>query len=175
MRKEDKYNSIYLHPGESQFSDKPEVVYTVLGSCVAIVMRAPRLNFSAIVHTMLPGSCNRIDHECTLDANKYKYVTCSLNSLLDTIKLHGIKKEELEIKVFGGASVISTNENRNNALTVGQQNINMVRKIFEKENLKVKSIDVGGSSGRRLYYYTETGDVYLSKLSKKASCFKCEN
>jgi chemotaxis receptor (MCP) glutamine deamidase CheD len=45
---------IYLQPGESHLVKEPTILRTLLGSCVGIAFRIPRLGVGALCHPMLP-------------------------------------------------------------------------------------------------------------------------
>ncbi len=45
---------VYLHPGESRLVREPSILRTLLGSCVGIAFRVPRLGVGALCHPMLP-------------------------------------------------------------------------------------------------------------------------
>ena len=45
---------VYLQPGESRLVREPSILQTLLGSCVGIAFRVPRLGLGALCHPMLP-------------------------------------------------------------------------------------------------------------------------
>ena len=45
---------VYVQPGESRLVTEPTMMRTLLGSCVGITFRAPRLGVGALCHPMLP-------------------------------------------------------------------------------------------------------------------------
>jgi chemotaxis protein CheD len=45
---------VYLQPGESRMVREPTILRTLLGSCVGIAFRVPRLSLGALCHPMLP-------------------------------------------------------------------------------------------------------------------------
>ena len=84
--------------------------------------------------------------------------------MLLALKHMGIKSAEISIRLFGGAGVIAVL--RSVEQTVGQVNVEMARRVIDKKRLKIKSSDVGGARGRKLYFNTLTGAVYIKRLSK---------
>ena len=102
MREADK---IYLYPGDVYISGESKVVWTVLGSCIAIVLYNPRLSISAIAHAQLPekpdkkkvciDSCpNPCFHELP-DTNEFKFVTCAITYMFAKFHSLGIKIRNL--------------------------------------------------------------------------------
>ena len=45
---------VYVQPGESRLLREPAILRTLLGSCVGIAFRIPRLGVGALCHPMLP-------------------------------------------------------------------------------------------------------------------------
>jgi len=54
---------------------------------------------------------------------------------------------------------------------VGEQNIDQAHKILDQLGLRITKTDIGGTSGRKLFFSMKTGDVYLRKL--KISAIAC--
>jgi chemotaxis protein CheD len=50
-------------------------------------------------------------------------------------------------------------------ISIGRQNIEMAEKILLSEGLTLKAKDVGGTGGRKILFYTGTGEVLLKRLS----------
>ena len=140
---------IYLKPGDIYISDKPAMISTLLGSCVAVTMFSPRLGAGAISHGVLP--CCKGKKPCEDDEycrEGVRYVDCSIMRMLGWFMQNGVAREEIDVKVFGGSDMLSAPESTTQA-TVGQQNIAMAFHVLEKEMLRVSASDVGGLRGER--------------------------
>ena len=48
--------------------------------------------------------------------------------------------------------------------TIGEQNVARVLEILDVLRLKINSADIGGFVGRKLYFCTRDGDVYLRRM-----------
>jgi len=159
-----KLKHVYLKPGEMHFAENPTSVATVLGSCLSVVMFNRRLAIGAICHGLLP-SCRRkvkCDKSC---AEGLRFVDCSINRMLERFNKKGVSINEIDVKIFGGADMFGESDsNRGNG--VGSQNIEIALKMIKELSLKLISSDTGGVRGRKLYFYTHTGDVYLKRLRK---------
>jgi len=86
--------------------------------------------------------------------------------MLESLKRFSKGIDEIEVKILGGANLISSNGGGQKTITIGEQNINQAHKKIEETNLKIKSFDTGGSIGRKIYFHTDSGDVYLKKIKK---------
>jgi len=148
-------NNIFLKPGEAVVTCQPALVSTVLGSCVAVPMFEPVSRVSAICHAMLPRNPGRDDI--------LRYVDTALYVMHNKVMKYSLGKN-LVVKMFGGAKVLNLGRFDSTKLTVGEQNILCAEQLLESMRLKVVSKDVGGDRGRRLFFCTKSGDVYLKRM-----------
>lgn len=153
----------YLKPGEMLFGDTPTLVSTLLGSCVSITMFNWRLRIGAICHGLLPICREKNSCNCN---EGYRYVECSIRLMLQEFGQRGVLKKELEVKVFGGSDMFSLKETSTPQATVGKQNIMMAIQVLEEEGIKISASDLGGGRGRKIFFYTNTGEVLLKRLLK---------
>lgn len=151
-------DNIYLKPGEVVVVRKPVLVSTLLGSCVSVTMFSPDSGFGAICHAMLPDSFGRSDD--------LRYVDRALNYIYQKAVLYQAESN-LEIKLFGGARVLNVKNNEAAAHAVGDQNVARALEVLSSLGLTVTAADTGGLVGRRLYFCTRGGDVYLRKMRQK--------
>ncbi|MFC1670650.1 chemotaxis protein CheD [Spirochaetota bacterium] len=166
----DNYESIFLKLGEIVITDKPVLIRTVLGSCLSVIFYNKKTKLSGICHAQLPerydGNSDCFDNcpvNCktkVADSCDFKYVTCSIQYMIDEFSKRAIPKDKIDIKIFGGASVIP---NIKNNQTIGESNFNTAIKLLNENKMNVKQKVVGGKQGMNLYFLPETGDVYLSR------------
>ena len=57
------YVKVSLFPGEAFIAEKPNIVWTLLGSCLAIIFHNKPCQFGAIAHAQLAQD-SRMDHQC---------------------------------------------------------------------------------------------------------------
>lgn len=149
---------IYLKPGEMYFGETPATVATVLGSCIAVVMHNRRLRLGAICHAVLPeGVCND---------GELRYLNCALTEMLERFLAKGVAYTEIETKLFGGSDVLMTAGGSSLTKTVGRQNIETAMELIKREGLRLVSYDLGGPSGRKIFFRTDTGEVLVKRLRK---------
>lgn len=99
-------------------------------------------------------------------ADGFRYVDFSIRSLAQTFSQLGARRDEVEVKLFGGADVIPALARRIDKQTVGALNADVARQIVESEGLKVRSFDLKGTRGRKIFFDTGTGQVYVRKLKE---------
>lgn len=148
---------IFLKPGELFMTKEPAVVSTVLGSCISATFYDSKTQFAAICHALLPNG--------PLD-NGFKYVDSTLLYIVDAIRKQGITMSMCEVKLFGGADVLLPRSDQSNSLSIGQKNIAMAHELFGQHGIEIKSADIGGILGRKLFFNTHTGDVFVKKVRK---------
>jgi chemotaxis protein CheD len=160
----DDVQTYFLKPAELRFVREPAVIRTVLGSCVTVTMYCRRLGAAAACHPVLPV-CPEVE-TCRQAAcrQKYKYVECVLPEMFRKFLDLGARREEVETKLFGGANMFSRNISRGEILHVGSKNVNMARHMLGELKLELKSFDVGGNQGRKLYFDTQSGDVWVKRF-----------
>ena len=156
---------VYLKAGEMHFTDSPTLVITLLGSCLSVTMFSRRKGLGGICHGLLPqcGGRKQCDNKCL---EGFKYVECSIRKMGELFDRHGAKRSEIEVKVFGGADMFSRQITTRGTVSVGQQNIQIAEKIIVSEGLTTLKTDVGGMRGRKIFFYTDTGEVFLKRLAK---------
>jgi chemotaxis protein CheD len=154
----------YLKPEEAVFSQSPALVTTVLGSCVSVTLYNRRFDTGGICHSVLPSCRSRED--CTaVCRDVFKYVYCSVTHLVERFEQMGIRRAEIEAKLFGGSDVMSC-EGKAGPLCVGKENVEAARHALELNGLKPISGQVGGRFGRKLYFFTHTGEVLVKRLGR---------
>lgn len=148
---------LYLKPGELIVAEEPVIVSTVLGSCVSVTMYNKQQGVAAICHGMLPKGNN---------SNSFKYVDTSLRYMLKFFDQLGISREEMEVKLFGGADMFNRVDTAARNFTVGWQNILTARRYLEQSGINLKASDIGGLQGRKLIFNSDTGIVLVKRMSK---------
>ena len=153
-------HNIYLKSGEVVVARKPVLVSTILGSCVAVTMYSPVYGVGAICHAMLPGNGDGDDD--------LRYVDTALLHIYRRIVEYGAGRE-LVVKLFGGAQVLDAGEDTSSKRTVGEQNVARAKEILASLGLKIAANDTGGLQGRKLFFCTRDGDVFLRRLGRYKS------
>jgi len=169
-----EYKYVSLYGGELYIAETPTIVRTVLGSCLAIVFHHHASGGSAICHAQLPenglrpgkcsDSCPAPCYNETMNDNPFKFVSCSIRYLVEYFTRTGIPFRDLEVKLFGGANVLVSSPVK----TIGEMNIEVAEKMLDDYRLQVVSKHVGGDKGRTLYFYSDTGEVFLKQHTPKA-------
>lgn len=152
----EQYLQHFLYPSTLFASKEPYVVKTILGSCVAICLWDPVSGIGGINHYMLPNWSGN-------DLASPKYGNIAIDKLLERMAHLGAKRENLKAKIFGGGEII---ESRANGALVGERNIRVARMILEEKKIPVVASSTGGKKGRKILFFTDTGEVRHKFLEK---------
>ena len=136
---------------------EPTLISSVLGSCVAVTMFSPERRIGAICHAMLPYGGGRSDD--------LRYVDSAIQHIYQKIRAYGVT--DLVVKMFGGAQVLEVGSYAPEKKTVGAQNVLQAELELEALGLKISAQDTGGIHGRKLYFCTREGDVFLHRMGRK--------
>jgi len=154
---------IYVQPGESRLVREPTMLRTLLGSCVGIAFRVPRLGVGALCHPMLPRAPAKHGAALSRAAGRryVDYAICDLARQFDEL---GARRAEVEVKLFGGGDVLvmATTAKRR---TVGSLNSEVAMKVLAEEGFGITASSLGGGCGVNIHFNTETGEVLLQRHS----------
>jgi chemotaxis protein CheD len=162
----------FLKPAELCFVRKPSMIRTVLGSCVTVTMICRRLGAAAACHPVLhlcPDAASCRPDGCR---QKNKYVACVIPEMIRQFQDLGVRSEELEVKLFGGSNMFSRNASQKEILRIGCKNISMAQQKIAEAELALKSFDVGGNQGRKIYFDTSSGDVWVKRFQANSASRK---
>src|SRR5882757_6843108 len=141
-------------PGEFYVTRTPnEIITTVLGSCVAACIRDPVMGVGGMNHFMLPEAPGR-----DLDGLSTRYGGYAIERLINEVLKHGGRRDELELKIFGGGRIIA------GLSDIGAANIAFVRHYAATEAIPIVAEDVGHRFARRLRYHAHSGHAVVKRL-----------
>jgi chemotaxis protein CheD len=147
--------------------DRPSIVRTILGSCVAVILHVPRLRVSAVCHAQMPeraaGLCctDNCPQPCggrQSDSQDLRYVACSIRYMLNDLHRRHVIKAEIICTLIGGANVIKNMDPR---WSVGERNVEMAVSVLKSKSIRVAYSDTGGEQGRVIEH---TSDLNRTKV-----------
>lgn len=153
---------IYLQPGEWQIVRAPAILKTLLGSCVGITFRAPRVSAAAMCHPMLPHYAAR-SHAHSNRPAIGRYVDSVIDELARAFDQLGARRSEIEVKLFGGADVLATTGKR---ATVGKMNCDAAIRAVGEHGFHLSASRLGGTHGVSIEFHTKTGEVRLRSFAQ---------
>ena len=148
-----------LLPGEYYVTSHDEMITTVLGSCISACIRDPASGIGGMNHFMLPIQSENSSNKDFGRAERYG--NFAMEKMINDILRNGGKRENLEVKIFGGGRVMK------GVTDVGARNIEFVKEYCRLEGFKLLAEDVAGLYPRKVKYLPKTGKVLIKKLYSK--------
>lgn len=138
-------------------AEQDVVLITLLGSCVAVCLFDEKNGVIGMNHFMLPGRHNQAPSWRTSDA---KYGIAAMNHLLEAMVRKGADKDNLKAKVFGAGRVVE-----HFTTDIASSNEHFAKRRLAELKIPMVAADLGGNSGRKIYFFSRTQDVYLKRIS----------
>jgi chemotaxis protein CheD len=145
--------AVYLHAGQLAVFAEPAAITTILGSCVSVCLLDPERGVGGMNHFLLPL---HVERERSL-----RFGTVAVPQLVDDVVRAGGRRDALQAKVFGGASVIGA---FSGGRQLGRENVDLALRLLADERIPVLDQDVGGSKGRKVIFHVDDGAVWVRQL-----------
>lgn len=155
----DHKKNVTIKVGELYATSEPTIIYTLLGSCVAVCLFDPVKRIGGMNHIFLPGTPDLKNTDTTT-----RYGENAMRYLIKRVLNLGADRRNLVAKAFGGAHVIPAISQE---LGVGSKIVDFVLNYLNKEKIDIIAHDLGGFKTRKVYFHTDTGMVYIKRLTKK--------
>jgi chemotaxis receptor (MCP) glutamine deamidase CheD len=150
----EKEVTIYI--GGVHATDQPEVVKTLLGSCISVCLYDPQTHVGGMNHFMLPHTSRDGS-----GADLTRFGVHAMDYLVGAMMKLGGDRRRFVAKCFGGAHVLNVQES---AAGVPQQNIAFVRSFLAEEGFPMLAEDMGGYHPRHIRFYTATGRAQVKRV-----------
>ncbi len=155
---EKNYLQHFLYPSSLFVSREPYVIKTILGSCVAVCLWDKKLKFGGVNHYMLPNWNGN-------DLASPKYGNIAIDKLLERMLGLGSNIKDIQAKIFGGGELLE--RGTGNSTLIGERNIRVARLMLEERNIQIIASSTGGRRGRKILFFSDTGEVRHKFLEKK--------
>lgn len=152
--------AIQLQIGDYRVSRSPAVLYTLLGSCVAVCLYDTVAGIGGMNHILLPG---RAEDEGRLE-DVARFGLDAVELLVEALVNAGAARRRLAAKLFGGGHVI---RQMDEATSPGFRNVRFINELMEKERIPVVIADLGGYAARKVWFRTDTADVIIKRVPIK--------
>lgn len=149
--------AVQLHIGEYRVARTPEVLYTLLGSCVAVCLYDAAAGTGGMNHILLPGRAD--DDRRMGEVARFGHDAVEL--LVQALVAAGASRRRLAAKLFGGGHVIRLMDE---STSPGHRNVAFIRGLMRAERIPVVASDLGGYEARKVWFRTDTADVLLKRV-----------
>ncbi len=144
----------YLKQGELAIVSGDTKVFTILGSCVAVVLWDEQTKIGGVNHYLLPNWNNK-------GAPDVRYGDVAVTELHDKTILSGAVKRRMVAKIYGGASLLNL---ESATFNIGQRNINIAKEKLKELNIQIIEEQIGGTTGRKILFDPQTGYVKVDLI-----------
>ena len=139
----------------------PDKITTLgLGSCVGIAIRDPQTKVGGLAHIMLPDST-----QIASNSVKAKFADTGVAELVSLMVRNGANKSRMVAKIAGGAKMFAFNS-KNDIMSVGDRNVEAVKKALSLHRIPILAQDTGNSYGRTVEFDPETGEFLIKAVGK---------
>lgn len=150
-------SSTFIHVGQIHIDRAPMAISTILGSCVGVCIYDAKLSIGGMNHYLLPFWNGQ-------GLQSPKFGNISIVKLIEAMQERGSRIENMEAKIFGGASM---NITKTQKMMIGEKNILVAKEILKEYKIPIVAEDVGGQNGRKIQFNLERGKVLLKYTSKQ--------
>jgi chemotaxis protein CheD len=139
--------------GQAFARPAPQRLWSILGSCVAVVLCDPRRHVGALGHVVLPSASGR-------SGSPAKFADTAVPHMLQLLRELGVPRDGLVAKIAGGASMFG----RSMPMEVGENNVQSIAGALQRAGIRVAAKDVGGNKGRRVTLDCSNGELLIEIL-----------
>ncbi len=144
-------------------AENPSVLRTILGSCVGICIYDRQKKIGGLAHILLPKNSGEGKDE--------KYADTAIPLMIKSMIAKGCKKEFMSAKIAGGASMFKFQSSMSLG-QIGNNNIEMTRKVLQESGIPLVAEDVGGSAGRVIDFFLEDGRMKVKASGEEKILYK---
>jgi len=142
---------------DQQVAAPPDNLITyALGSCVGICLHDNLSRVSGLAHILLPESFVDSDRK-----EVYKFANTAIEELVRSMERKGCARIHLTAKIAGGANMFVTS-----GMSIGERNVDMVKKELRRLNIRLKAEDTGANYGRTVEFNTSDGSMTIKTAGK---------
>ena len=149
---------VTIYIGGVHASAEPQLVKTLLGSCIAVCLYDPEKAVGGMNHFMLPRGLSE-------EGDPTRFGVHAMDSLIGVMMRLGADRRRFVAKVFGGAHVLDVAES---ATGIPRRNITFIYEFLEDEGFPILRQDVGGYHPRQVHFDTGTGRAFIKRVSESA-------
>jgi chemotaxis protein CheD len=147
-----------LRAGEMRVAEAPaRLIIHGLGSCVAVFVFDPLAHVGGLAHILLPGPPKQpTDHVG-------RYATTAVDAIVSESIRRGARRKGLLAKVTGGSRMFAHAKGAGRP-TVGDKNVDAVRRALQTAGVEIVGSDVGGEHGRTVVANLQDGSLTIKSV-----------
>ncbi len=143
----------FLVPASIYVDDEPAIISTILGSCVAVAVYDRVRMHGGMNHFLLPRTEGNVPTA--------RYGDAAMHKLIRLLLELGSRPAELEAILFGGAYTNASSD----SMRIAAANIEVAGEILERYSVPIRRRYIGATTGRKVSFFTHTGEHTLKLLT----------
>lgn len=145
---------------ELKVAKNPAILATrALGSCVGIALYDAVAKVGGLAHIMLPNS-----HQVGVRKSGMGFANTDVKAMLTQLADLGASRRRITAKIVGGANMFPS-LSLSKQLNIGARNVAAVKRELGAEGIRLVAEDTGGSHGRSVEFFIETGKVKVVTIA----------
>jgi chemotaxis protein CheD len=128
----------------------PEMIRTVLGSCIGVALHDPSTKIGGLAHVILPDSRNG-------SGDPAKFADTAVDMLVEMLAAEGAKPARIVAKIVGGAAMFGNQK----GWEIGDRNAEAVKVRLAHHNIRLLAEAVGGNKGRKMVLDSASGMIQV--------------
>ncbi|EAQ81448.1 chemotaxis protein CheD [Blastopirellula marina] len=133
--------------GQIQVARNDEMLTSILGSCIGVVIYDQSRRIAAFAHVVLPTSGGR-------PGSPGRFADSAVPAMLQQLRNEGANPQQLRAKITGGACMFG-----NSQINIGERNAEEVRRQLKEKKIPLIAEDVGGAKGRKVHFSPQTSQL----------------
>ncbi len=144
--------------GDAKIADGSDsTLITFVGSCVALCLFEPNKKIGGLAHIMLPEA----GQNAAINQNTHgKYADHATSYLLTKMQEKGAHLGKIKAKIVGGAQIFTT-ETGGSLFTIGERNVESIKKTLKAHRVQVLAEETGNTCGRWVRFDVQNGAVSI--------------
>ncbi len=150
--------AVGMGEGYVEWRDGSVLVALGLGSCVAICILDPVVRVGAMAHALLPSTTGQTN-------TPYRFAETAVPALIAAMEAQGALRSRMQVAVAGGAQMFGS-AGSSPILDIGARNAVAARQALTAARLPLLAEDVGGHTGRSVYFHIDTGRLVVRTIGQ---------
>lgn len=142
--------------GQIMLVRSPDIISSVLGSCIGVCLHHGPSGVGALAHVVLPARQER-------PGPPGKFADTAVPAMLEMLTKAQVPTHKLTARIAGGASMFAGG----GPLQVGEQNAAAVIESLKSARIRLVGSHLGGTKGRRVLLHGETGQIIVEIVGQE--------
>ncbi len=162
---------IMVPMGEGRAAEAPHVLVSEgLGSCVAVILYDAARRIGGMAHVMIPSLGASVGNSHGIGEGpeggfSFRRADTAVRTLVDQMRRMGCAPPNIAAKIAGGARMFPVYAGF--TAGIGDENVRSAKEALVLSGIRLAGWDVGGTRGRSVIFYLDTGRVVVKPFGMK--------